>query len=193
MLNVGRASGAMFRIHFCAITASLTAFAQVGAIPRFEEYPVTKVFQGTPAPPILVTPEERLYRTRIRNGVRDGEGVWRENGVEGIPRPNFAGHYIVVTWECGSPCNEMAIVDAVTGKVYKPPMSETHLLPLLDGAPCFPGVEFHLDSKLMIMTPTPNMARVPIYIHYFLWENNKWTLIRRIPCGPKGTPTACEK
>jgi hypothetical protein len=32
---------------------------------RFEDYPVTRIFKGTPVSPILTKPEERRYRTVI--------------------------------------------------------------------------------------------------------------------------------
>jgi hypothetical protein len=109
-----------------ALAAAWTAFAQ---IPRFEDYPVTETFKGTPAAPILATPQERLYSARIREGVSKGLGVMRD-GIE-KPGPNFAGHYIVVSWLCGLPCELNAIVDAVTGRIYGPPLSEGLALPVI--------------------------------------------------------------
>ena len=52
--------------------------AQVNAalLPTFDDYPVREVFNRTPHPPILTTPEQRLFRTRIREGVEKGWGVW---------------------------------------------------------------------------------------------------------------------
>ena len=50
--------------------------AQNAGTPRFEDYPVSKIFSGTPATPILSTPETRRYQTRIRNGVSTGADVW---------------------------------------------------------------------------------------------------------------------
>jgi hypothetical protein len=92
-----------------ALVMSVRSVAQTKApkqtdvqAPRFEEYPVTDIFHGIPAAPKLTTPMERLYRTRIREGVTKGIGVMKE-GIEQAG-PNFAGHYIVVTWGCGSPC-----------------------------------------------------------------------------------------
>jgi len=52
----------------CAL--SISTSAQVpGAVPRFEDVPVTEVFRTEPAQPILTTPEELLFRTVIRRGV----------------------------------------------------------------------------------------------------------------------------
>jgi hypothetical protein len=170
-----------------ALAAAWIAPAQ---IPRFEDYPVTEVFNGTPAAPILATPQERLYRTRIREGVSKGAGVIRE-GIE-RPGPNFAGHYIVIEWYCGSPCAMNAMVDAITGKIYGPPISEGLALPVIAPGDPDPSpqwgpatVEFRLNSRLMIIDANPNFPNDKInYRHYLLWENNRWKLLRRVPLAP---------
>jgi hypothetical protein len=43
-------------------------------------------------------------------------------------------------------------------------------------------VEFRLNSGLMIVkaNPDPSKGRIN-YTHYFLWKNNRWTLLRRVP------------
>ena len=51
-------------------------------------------------------PLARRYRTVLLKGVRRG--------------PNFAGHYTVIAWGCGTSCIQFAIVDALTGKVFFP-------------------------------------------------------------------------
>ena len=75
---------------------------------------------------MLATPEQRLYRTRIRNGVSIGSDVWTGNLDNQVGRkgPNFAGHFFVIRWGCGSQCVMMATVDAETGQVFEPPLSE---------------------------------------------------------------------
>jgi hypothetical protein len=97
-------------------------------LPQFEDYPVKEVFNQPPHTPILTTPEQHHYRTRIREGVEKGWGVWI-NGEWGKeqnrPGPNFAGYYIVIVWGCGAPCLMMAVCDARTGAVYNPPLSWT--------------------------------------------------------------------
>jgi len=175
-----------------ALTVILFALAATcsAQLPRFEDHPVTKIFMGTPAPPILATPQQRLYRTRIREGVAKGAGVWRDGQEQ--PGPNFAGHYIIIEWYCGSPCAMNAVVDAITGKIYGPPMSHGLDLPGIapgDPAPCArwgPAiVKFRIDSRLMIVEASPDLPEDKInYRHYFLWENNRWKLLRRIPLAP---------
>lgn len=188
-LRPGVLLASAFMTALAALAQTKTPLQTSDPIPRFEDYPVEEIFRGIPATPLLVTREEQSFRTRIRNGVSTGEGVFREGKEQ--PGPNFAGHYIIEEWACGSPCLMMAIVDAVTGKVYNSPMTQGLQRSWLDGGPWLPEVEFRRDSRLMIMTPEPALAKVPIYTHYFVWDDNQWNLIRRILCGPKGTLTAC--
>ncbi len=110
-----------------------------------------------------------------------GEGVERPQGEVEHPGPNFAGHYIIVEIGCGSPCIMMAIVDALTGRIYNSPMASGLQMSWLGGGPWLPEVEFRLNSNLIIMRPCPNLAKEPVYDHYFLWQNNQWKLVGRIP------------
>jgi hypothetical protein len=164
--------------------------AAAGQFPNFEDYPVGETFNGTPHPPILTTPQQRLFRTRIRDGVEKGWGVWI-NGEwtkeQNKPGPNFAGHYIVISWGCGSACIRMAMTDAETGTVYSPPISEgTFALPMLvfpNSAGSAADVQFRKDSRLMIVRATPHAdhrGAIP-YAFYFLWQRDHWTLLRRVP------------
>lgn len=40
-------------------------------------------------------------------------------------KPDFAGHFVVTSYGCGSGCTASAFVDVNNGKVYKAPMNET--------------------------------------------------------------------
>jgi hypothetical protein len=82
-------------------------------VPRFEAY-VESVYSGPTATPSLAKPEERRYRTAIMEGVRKGYGVFEGAVEQERPGPNFAGHYIVIQWGCGTDCLKMAVVDAKT-------------------------------------------------------------------------------
>jgi hypothetical protein len=170
------------------------SIAQAQQLPKFEDYPVKEIFTGTPAAPILATPQQRLYRTRIREGVAKGAGVWRDGQEQ--PGPNFAGHYFVIRWMCGSPCGMTAIVDARTGQIYNPPISEDDgggqmpfLLPevilpdVKTGAPWVADLEYRLNSRLMVVKAY-DQTQQENYVHYFLWTNNRWTLLRRAPLAP---------
>src|SRR4051812_9789 len=135
-------------------------------LPTFDKYPVAETFKGTPAAPKIVTTKQRMYRTRIREGVSKGWGVFRDGKDQ--PGPNFAGHMIVVQWGCGAPCMMMAMVDARTGVVYSPPISadgigtQSLAWPLLSlglSVGRNPDIEFRLDSSLMVIRATPKQTR----------------------------------
>lgn len=153
--------------------------------PRFEDYPATKVFAGQPVPPKIITASQRRYRTRIREGVERGWGVYRDGVEQNRPGPNFAGDMIFIQWGCGAPCLMAALVNARTGEVFNPPLAVdgTLALPILniggDSPGRNPGLEFRKNSLLMVVSATPNWFKghARSYRHYFVWESNQWVLV----------------
>ncbi len=123
--------------------ALLLVFVAQAEAPRFEKYPVTERFQGHPAPPILATPEQRNFKTRIRQGV-----LKVDSDKTAL---NFAGHYIVIVWGCGSDCAMMATVDALTGTIIEPSLARRGSLqvPLDIWGPM--EIDFKPDSRLLIL------------------------------------------
>jgi hypothetical protein len=71
----------------------------------------------------------------------------------------FAGHYTVPRWGCGTGCNQFVIVDSVSGTVYDTPFSVVELPGRWEEAHN-PGnherMEFHLESRLMKLNMCPN-------------------------------------
>ena len=76
-------------------------------LPQFSDFSVSDTGAITPA---LINFDNdtlaRRFRTVLREGARRG--------------PNFAGHFTIVTWGCGSSCQMTAVVDARTGHVFQP-------------------------------------------------------------------------
>lgn len=173
------------RLGALALMAGCIAFPQSSprAEPRLEDYPVTEIYSGTPAAPVLVTAEQRRYRTRIRNGVMNGEGVWTGSWKSPIKTsgPNFAGHFFVIRWGCGSNCLMMAVVDAKTGKVYDSPLSGSgtgfyvSMDMLGDGE-----IDFRADSSLMVLRNACRFARSECGVYYFNWQKDRFTLLKRV-------------
>src|SRR5260370_14313188 len=106
--------------------------------PRFEDFLVSEAWQRTVAPVKIMSRSEHLYRTRLTNA--------------GKEPPNFAGHYRYVQWGCGSECISGAVIDLRTGEVFSPPLA-THSIhsSVCESAYDNSGVEFRLDSRLMIV------------------------------------------
>jgi len=164
----------------------VSAQSKPASPPRFEDYLVTKIFAGQPAPPKLITPAQRRYRTRIRQGVEKGWGV-RQDGIEqNKPEANFAGDMIFIQWGCGAPRLMAALANARTGEVFNPPLAVdgTLFMPFLvigESVGGNPELEFRANSRLMIISATPNWLKphARSYRHYFVWESNQWRLVHR--------------
>jgi|ERR1017187_5812080 hypothetical protein len=170
------------------LASSASAQTPKAQLPRFEDYPTKDIFSGVPAPPKIVTAIQRKYRTRIREGVEKGWGVLRDDKEQNHPGPNFAGRMIVVQWGCAAPCLRMAIVDAVTGEVFLPPLlgDNEFALPLLcigNSVSSNPEIAFRQASRLMVIKATPDWlkARHHSYTHYYLWRDDRWILLYREP------------
>jgi hypothetical protein len=129
----------------------------------FRKYPAT-VFHGKPGAPKLQTPLAKEHATIIRKAVIGGA--------------NFAGHYTVVHWGCGTSCGVYVIVDERTGRVFEPPeISKGVDLGVA-------GPEFRPDSTLMVVASCPppeayglkNCKR-----KFYKWNGSRLILINTEP------------
>jgi len=138
-------------------------------MPRFEDYPVTETWHDTPAPVKLTTASERLFRTNLTNAAKE--------------QPNFAGHYRITYWGCGSNCSAGALVDLQTGDVFPPPLAKPKGAGWERWIMCtasFEGAddEFRLGSRLLVVRCGLNYSQrlqknIPD-TYYFLWEQNRF-------------------
>ena len=89
----------------------------------FNDYPAT-IYKGKLADPDFSSnPTAKQFITRIKEGCK--------NGI------NFAGHFTLIYWGCGSSCQMGVLVDRKTGKIY-------------DGYQTSYGSKFEKNSKLII-------------------------------------------
>lgn len=140
------------------------ASAQAPPIPRFESYPVSDNFSGTPAPATIAHPRARLFRTVIKEQAKDP--------------PDFAGHYRVATWGCGTDCVGLALIDARTGRVYfNPKALNVGGVPYQDEE----RLQFRLDSRLMIISGSVDgfNGYQDEAKFYYEWRNDRFRLVRK--------------
>ena len=131
--------------------------------PRFEDYPARGVYRGRPAPVRLDSRQARMFRTRLREDSRSG--------------PNFAGHYTVVLWGCGTGCAQMGVVDARTGRVYFPPVEYMDIPDTSDEHSR--SRWFRLDSRLLVITQNLYDGMGKYTAYYYLFDNNRFRLLRK--------------
>jgi hypothetical protein len=86
------------------LSKASSCISRLEHLPKQSDFAVSANDEKTAKPPVLATKRDRSYRTSIRNASSKG--------------PNFAGHYAVADWGCGTGCRQFAIVDLHTGRVY---------------------------------------------------------------------------
>lgn len=134
--------------------------AQKIALPRFEDYSVNETFKGKVARVKLTSSSARMYRTMLRLNARKGV--------------NFAGHYILAAWGCGSDCHSFAMIDAKTGNVYF-----SDLISFVGGQLYQEEerLQHQKNSRLLIVAGAKNDEEVGKF--YFEWKNYRLSLIKK--------------
>jgi hypothetical protein len=110
----------------------------------------------------------RTYRTVLKKSIASGA--------------NFAGHYNVGVWGCGSSCSTFAVVNLKTGQIIVPngirSVSGLHLdntveqfLP--EGQHGYWGYRYKLDSRLLVLVGMLNEDEKREGAYYFVMDNNR--------------------
>lgn len=140
------------------LTTALVLLLCLGAsaqTPSFNHFKVRSLFHGTPTGlKVRGNALAIMYKTRIQD-------VYKAHGL------NFAGHYCLVWWGCGSDCQHAAVVDLRTGNVY-------------DGPTAASLFEYRLNSRLLIVNRPGNINCAFCKPEYWLWNDHKkrFTYIR---------------
>ncbi|WP_268121954.1 hypothetical protein [Roseivirga pacifica] len=119
----------------------LSLFRKFNPTTTFKDYSV-EVYQGALAEPDFSTaPDAKAFESRIKDACN--------NGI------NFAGHYTLVIWGCGAPCQTGVVVNRKTGEI-------------IEGYQTSLGSDFRKDSKLIIMNsaaidPNTNLIEICSY------------------------------
>jgi hypothetical protein len=132
---------------------------------EFSDFSVQERFHGKPvAVDFSSNPQTKTYRTRLRDGAMSG--------------PNFAGHYTIVIWGCGTACQQFAIVDASTGKVF---FSKDVPYVSFGDRPGEPyGLQFRANSRLLAVYGHIREDD-PKGIFFYTWDGVRLTLVKSIP------------
>lgn len=135
-------------------------FWALASMPSFEGYPVPRETVEHPKIDLHSHPIGPKFRTTIRETVAS-EGA------------NLAGHFTVVEWGCGTSCQQFAIVDLRTGRIFHNP---NRILTR--------GLEYHVESSLVILNPwIPGeldfLPEVPTT--YCRWDGTKLSKLLVVP------------
>ena len=135
-------------------------------VPHFKDYPAGEIYKG-PTAPLVLTRNDLTYKTRLRSAAKN-------------QKPNFAGHYILTTWGCGTECVDGAVIDAKTGKVYRWDFTICcWWKPGIDDN--FKPIEFRTDSRLIIFSGRRNEKDGDDGAHFYRFENGRFVHIQSVP------------
>jgi hypothetical protein len=104
---------------------------------------------------------EHIYRTQIREQASEG--------------PNFAGHFTVAKWGCGSPCLAFVIIDAKSVVIY----DHVPSVGCADTTGIDASIEFKLTSCLVMTTGFSK--ELGCGTDFYEWNGKKLSLIHFEP------------
>ena len=109
-----------------------------------------------------------MFRTNLRNAAKEGV--------------NFAGHYILTTWGCGTNCSQSAIIDARNGRVFFPRELEGAGFGFCDLPDDTEPIVSQADSRLLILNGFKggdlSVENAPCGIYYLEWTGTKFKQVK---------------
>jgi hypothetical protein len=149
----------------CAILwllASITPTSAAADIPKFRDFAVD-IYKGPVAAPNLSSNSQaKTYRTRLRDAAKGGV--------------NFAGHYILASWGCGTSCASGAVIDARNGDVFFFPFFVCCWGNVDDG---FQPIEFRKNSTLIVFAGLRN-EQGPMGAHFYDFKSGNFIHLKTI-------------
>ena len=151
----------MVRLFVISIIIGFGFATRADQPPDFRDFVVTNEFRGKPAPVDLSSSRALEFKTELKRQATEG--------------PDFAGHFKIAIWGCGSSCAAFAIVDSQTGQVYFPPELSYVTWTGYEGTNF--GLQYRIDSRLLILNGSPE-EKPQIGTFYYVWQTNTLRLIR---------------
>jgi hypothetical protein len=156
-------------VMFLAVIAYGKVNAQNANHPLFSDFPVSTTYTGQSHNPNLATPQAQKFRSRLIEGASE--------------KANFAGHYIVIQWGCGTGCVSGAVLDALSGHVTFFPFVYVCCWGNVNAD--FKPISFRLNSHLIVFSGQLN-EKGKVGVHYFNFDADRFEFIESIELGPSG-------
>ncbi|HEX8143830.1 MAG TPA: hypothetical protein VF553_14625 [Pyrinomonadaceae bacterium] len=160
------------KIRIVLLTALFLAFSSVGlaqsTTPGFTQYPAKVEKIRNVRVNLRSHKKANTYRTNLRNAAKEGV--------------NFAGHYILTTWGCGTNCSVSAIVDARNGRVFFPDQLEGAGFGFCELPDDTEPLVYRADSRLLILSGFKggdlNLENGRCGIYYLEWTGTNFKQVQ---------------
>ncbi|MDQ3818749.1 MAG: hypothetical protein M3362_13865 [Acidobacteriota bacterium] len=154
------------KIKILLLAGALSAFSSVGlgqSVPTFNQYSVKAEKVRNVQVNLRSHKDARLFRTNLRRAAKKGV--------------NFAGHYILTGWGCGTNCADYAIIDARSGRVFFPRELAGAGFGFCDLPDDAEPIVFRPDSRLVILSGFKGgdleKDNSPCGVYYLEWTGTK--------------------
>ncbi len=144
-----------------------TARLQQQAIPQFRDFPANMVHTGSNAPVQLSTNVDWTYRTRLL--------------IASHQKPNYADHFVLSTWGCGTACIQGAAIDVSTGNVVWLPAT---ICCARNTDANFDPVIFKLNSRLIVLSGLRDQKENDDAAHFYSIEGSEFVFVADITRPP---------
>lgn len=160
------------KIRIVLLTVFLLAFSSIGFAqsdsPTFTDY-AAKVEEAKNVKVNLKSHKDaNMFRTNLRNAAKEGV--------------NFAGHFILTTWGCGTNCTQSAIIDARNGKVFFPRELEGASFGFCDFPDETEPMVSQADSRLLILNGFKggdlSADNAPCGVYYLEWTGTRFKQVK---------------
>jgi len=159
--------------YIAAIIFLLTfpVLSQKNKIPAFSQYRAKVEKARARGIDFKRNPDARTFRTRLSEALAGGV--------------NFAGHYVVAGWGCGTGCISGAIIDTRNGNVFWPEQFGGIGVWYGNDGYADEPVKYQKNSRLLVILGIPGVKQgqpdKPSGEYYYDWTNNHLRLIKFIP------------
>jgi hypothetical protein len=150
-----------FALQMAVVVLSAPGYASE-TTPQFQDFASENVIINKSVAPDLSTGRARQYKTRLRQAIK-------------LPA-NFAGHYRLVIWGCGTSCATGAVLDKSDGRVIFLPFT---ICCSEDYSDDFQPIAYRQDSRLIVFSGLIDEAGVN-GAHYYLFDGRKFGLLKTI-------------
>lgn len=160
------------KINIVLITALFLAFSLIGfaqsKTPTFKQYAAKVETIKNVKVNLKSHKNANMFRTNLRNAAQDGV--------------NFAGHYILTTWGCGTNCSVTAIIDARSGRVFFPDQLEGIGIGYCELPDDAEPIVSQADSRLLVLSGFKggdlNLKNAPCGVYYLEWTGTKFKQVK---------------
>jgi hypothetical protein len=170
------------KIRITSLAALIVALGSVGyaqsAVPTFTRYAAKVEKPKNVKVNLRSHKNANKFRTNLRNAAKGGV--------------NFAGHYILTTWGCGTNCSQSAIIDARTGRVFFPDQLEGAGFGFCELPDDTEPLVHQADSRLLILNGFKggdlSLNNAPCGIYYLEWTGKNFKQVQFVEKKRTETP-----